>query len=294
MTLQQYVLAALSSSPSGRRRKQRELIARLDRPFQVTPTWNYHLVRDVKLDDLDLPSRARTVFPDIPVSTVGELLAVLRWDLLSQRRLGQVSLSRVRDELIDLIWMPTLSDREITRLGSFSAVVTKYVRRLVPNPRKADMVLRRLAPNARSPQPLQDIGKRHALSRERIRQLVAEASDRLTKPAKLAQLEPFWRQAWSVLQSWDRPISLQRLAEGLHHRFNWRSAPHEEALERFLVLHPEMEAANRMVTLRPIVPLPKHASLSQLLAIVPGKPIAPLPTTDRPRRPRPSAGQRQP
>ena len=206
------------------------------------------------MDELDLPSRARTALGALEITKVGELMTVRRTDLLAQRRLGQITLDRLRQEIIELLWPPLIGKGSLKHFQSFDEIVESFVRSTIPQVRKADLALGRLAPTANRPKPLKDFGDQHGLSRERIRQIVDEAYLRLTKPAKLAMLLPLWREVWAILRSWSQPVPLHRMAEGLRRRLNWSEAPPGGALVRLFAFHPELVTNGDTVTLEPMNP----------------------------------------
>ena len=254
LTFQQYMLLRAPVGSSESRQANQSVQEALNRPFEVSPTWNHRLVRDVGMDELDLPSRARTALGALGITKVGKLMSIRRTDLLAQRRLGQVSLDRLRQEIIELLWPPLVGDGSLKHFHSFDEIVESFVRSTIPQVRKADLALGRLAPTANRPKPLKDFGDQHGLSRERIRQIVDEAYLRLTKPAKLAMLLPLWQEVWAILRSWSRPVPLHRLAEGLRRRLNWSDAPPGAALVRLFAFHPELVTIGDTVMLDPMNP----------------------------------------
>ncbi len=96
------------------------------------------------MDELDLPSRARTALGALGITKVGELMNIRRIDLLAQRRLGQVSLDRLRQEIIALLWPPLVGDGSLKHFQSFDEIVESFVRSTIPQVRKADLALGRL------------------------------------------------------------------------------------------------------------------------------------------------------
>ena len=226
----------------------------LDHPFEVSPTWKHRLTREVDLRDLDLPSRAITALAGLDISTVGQLMQLTRTTLLEQPRLGKISLDNVCREVVDLLWPPLVGDGSLDTFGSFGEMVSDYVRRAVRDERRIDLAMGRLAPDHHRAPPLRGFGQERGLSRERIRQIVDDAFGRLSKPAKLALLRPFWAEAWSILESWGRPIPLSRLAQGLRRRLGWEDTLHENALGRLLAFQPELTIEGQMITLLPMDP----------------------------------------
>jgi len=226
----------------------------LSRPFEISPTWNHRLVRDVDLQDLDLPSRATTALAGLNISTVGQLMEVPRLTLLDQPRLGKISLDNVCREIVDLLWPPFVGGGSLEGFESFGEMVTDFVKRAVRDERRIELALGRLAPDQHRAPPLRGFGQERGLSRQRIRQIVDDAFARLSKPAKLALLRPFWAEAWGILQSWGRPIPLSRLAQGLRRRLGWEDTPHENALGRLLAFQPELSMEGQMVSLLPMDP----------------------------------------
>jgi hypothetical protein len=226
----------------------------LDHTFEVSPTWNHRLARDIDLQDLDLPSRANTALAGLNITTVGQLMQAKRTTLLDQPRLGKISLDNVCREVADLLWPPLVGNGSLEGFACFADLVADFVRRAVHDERRVELALGRLAPGHHRAPPLRGFGQERSLSRERIRQIVDDAFSRLGKPAKLALLRPFWAEAWSILQSWGRPIPLTRLAQGLRRRLGWADAPHENALGRLLAFQPELTIEGQMISLLPMDP----------------------------------------
>ena len=228
-----------------------ELDRALNGRFEASPTWNHQIVRNVHLADLDLPSRARSALQEMRIETVGELMIVRRTQLLAQERLGRVTLTKICQEVADLLWPPVIGG-EAQPLDAYGDLVACYVRSVVDDQRKAELALGRLAPQANRPLPLREVGQRHNLSRERVRQIVDQIYDRLGKPAKLLLLRPFWEEVWAILQSWDKPVELERLSDGLRRRLGWEDVPPCGGLARLFVLHPELGLADTQVVLKPM------------------------------------------
>ncbi|MHC4985831.1 MAG: DNA-directed RNA polymerase subunit alpha C-terminal domain-containing protein [Planctomycetota bacterium] len=252
LTFQQYLLLDPASSSVQPTKPVAQLQEALQRPFEVSPTWNHLLVKDVHLDHLHLPSRACSALHDMQIDTIDELLDVRRLDLLGQKRLGQVTLDRLRREILDVLWPPLVGDGQLAGFQSLAEIVENYVRHTIPDSRKANLALGRLAPDSHRAQPLREFGEEHGLSRERIRQIVDEAFERLGKPAKLALLRPLWEEVWPILQSWDRPVPVPRLAEGLRRRLGWVQTPPDGAIQRLFTFHPELALEPGFILLEPI------------------------------------------
>lgn len=252
MTFLEFVGAARGDVTGDVGRAVSDVNEALNRPFEISPTWNHRLVRDVHLDELHLPSRAQTALAAMNITTVDQLMQVRRADLLVQRRIGQISLNALRHEIIDLLWPPLVGEAGLEEFRSLAELVQCFVERAIPQERKAELALGRLAPGRHRPQPLREFGQQHDLSRERIRQIVDEAFDRLGKPAKVALLQPLWRQTWPILQSWGRPIPIQRVGEGLRRRLGWIQSPPDGAMQRLFALQPELIVADGTVCLEPM------------------------------------------
>jgi len=226
------------------------LSAALDRPFGGSAGPDQRQVRHVNVDALDLPTRVVDALRRLKVKTVEQLVAARRADLLAQPRMGEVSLKRIQEELWELLFPPYVGDGDLGRLATFAEMVAEFVHRAIPEKRKAAIVLGRLQPSAERPSSLNDLGVRHSLSRERVRQITDDALARLAKPAKLRLLRPFWKELWAILESWQRPIALERLSEGLRRRLHWQVAPGRAALRRFLQLHSGLSVTECTVGLR--------------------------------------------
>jgi len=153
--------------------------------------------------------------------------------------------------VIDLLWPPVIGGRARSP-DDYGDLVERYVRSVVAKQRKVELALGRLAPQASRPLPLREFGQRHNLSRERVRQIVDQVYERLGKPAKLLLLRPFWEEVWSILQSWDKPVELERLCEGLRRRLGWDDVPPPGGLARLFVLHPELGLVGAQIVLKPM------------------------------------------
>jgi hypothetical protein len=209
----------------------------LDRPFGVPAQGDSITVRQVNIDWLNLPSRVIGPLVEMRVRTVEELMGVERAALLACSRVGVVSILRVREELLDLLFPPVVA---LETLGTFESTVHGFIERAIGDPRRAALALGRLAPGAARPAPMASFGDELGLSRERIRQLVEDSYECLRKSAKLALLNPFWRAMWSILETSDAPVQLDQLADALQRRLNWPEAPEDAALERLCRLHPSL------------------------------------------------------
>ena len=230
----------LRDQPRGRGRKAispRALDRALDRPFAIPAHCKVRPVRSISVHELDLPSRAAGPMEALRIRTVGDLLAARRADLLAQKRFGEISLTRIQRELTDMLFPRYVGDGQAEKLDSFEAMVKKFVEKMIHDGRKARLTLGRLAPGSERPRPLRDFGQRHGVSRERIRQIVDDSLTRLRKPAVLAALNPFWTELCAILESWQRPVPLFRLADALCRRLDWTEPPHSAALGRLLALN---------------------------------------------------------
>jgi len=246
----------LRDQPRGRGRKtiSPETIERaLNEPFVIPTELKVTPVREISVQDLDLPSRAAGPMKALRIRTVGDLLATRRTDLLAQRRFGEMSLRRILRELLGLLFPKYVGDGKAGGLGSFESMVRSFVERTISDDRKARLVLGRLAPGSDRPKPLREFGQRHGLSRERIRQIVNDALARLRKPAVLAILNPFWTELCAILESWGRPIPLFRLADALSRRLGWPKPPPGAALARLLALNEGLALSDGTVVLSRLV-----------------------------------------
>ncbi len=209
----------------------------LDRTFGI-PDWpGENPIKHVGIDVLDLPSRAVGPLAEMGVETVDQLLAVERQELLSKRRLGVVSVNRIRHELLDLLFPPHVG-QFAGPVPPFEEMVRDFVNRAIDDPRRRRLALGRLAPRREKPLPLKAFGDELGVSRERIRQIVETCFDRLAKPAKLVMLNPFWDRVWDVLNEGGGAMASRELAEQLRRRLAWPAVPPAGALERLCQLHP--------------------------------------------------------
>ena len=246
----------LRGQPRGRGRRAispKAIERALDEPFVIPTELKVGPVREISVQDLDLPSRAAGPMTALRIRTIGDLLATRRTDLLAQRRFGEISLMRIQRELLDLLFPRYVGDGKAGGLGSFKAMVRCFVQRAIGDDRKARLALGRLAPGSERPKPLREFGQRHGLSRERIRQIVNDALARLRKPAVLATLNPFWIELCAILESWRRPIPLFRLADTLCRRLGWPKAPSGAALGRLLALNGRLVLKDGTVALSRLV-----------------------------------------
>jgi len=231
----------------------------LDSPFALPTEPEVRQVREIGVEELDFPSRATGPIKALKIRTIEDLMATRRLDLLAQRRFGEISLTRIRRELLDLLFPSYVGDGRPDRLHSFSAMVMCFIDQAISNQRKATLTLGRLAPDSDRPKSLREFGQRYGLSRERIRQIADDAFKRLRKPAVLVLLSPFWAELCAILESWQRPIPIARLADSLRRRLNWQEMPPAAALGRLLALNRGLVLNGGMVALRRNVRSPKRS-----------------------------------
>ena len=246
----------LRDQPRGRGRKAispKAIERALNEPFVIPTEPKARPVREISVQDLDLPSRAAGPMKALQIRTVGDLLATRRTNLLAQRRFGEISLRRVQRELLDVLFPKYVGDGRANGPASFESMVRSFVERTIKDGRKARLALGRLAPGLEHPRPLREFGQRHGLSRERIRQIANDALTRLRKPAVLATLNPFWAEVCAILESWGRPIPLFRLADALCRRLGWPEAPPGAALGRLLALNEGLAVSNGTVALSHLI-----------------------------------------
>jgi len=249
LTIRGYLLRDQKPGRGHKAITEDDLDRGLDAPFDIPSELTTRPVRGISVHELDLPSRALGPIRKLRIRTVADLMAARRADLLSQDRFGEITLKRIRRELLDLLFPRYIGEGEANAPTSFQALVKCFVLRAIDDDRKASLTLGRLAPTAQRPQPLREFGQRYDLSRERIRQIVDDAFSRLRKPALLAMLNPFWREVCAILESWQRPIPLARLADALTRRYGWRQTPPGAALGRLLALNYGLTIKNESVCL---------------------------------------------
>ena len=226
-----------------------DVTAALSRRFGIPASSDTPIIRDVSIDALDLPSRVIAPLASMGVRTIEQLLAVRRVDLMARGGVGVVSLRRIREELLDLLFPPTVGNGKLDKLDDFEAVVSDFVRRAISDDRRVDLALGRLSPGTARPEALKAFGEELGLSRERIRQIVADSYDSLRKPAKLALLNPLWNAMWACLEAQAKPIAPEKLAQALGRRLNWSQAPDASAVERLCRLHPNLLITTQHVSI---------------------------------------------
>ncbi len=147
----------------------------LDRPFGI-PNWpEGTATKHVEIEVLDLPSRAVGPLAEMGVRTVDDLLAVEREELLSKRRLGVISVNRIRCELLDLLFPPFVGP-PARSVPPFDEMVRGFVHRTIDDPRRQRLAMGRLAPRRAKPLPLKAFGEELGISRERIDRSLKRAS----------------------------------------------------------------------------------------------------------------------
>jgi hypothetical protein len=211
----------------------------LAKPFGI-PHWpDSRAIKHVEIDVLDIPSRAVGPLEEMGVRTIDDLLAVEREELLSKRRLGVISINRIRCELLDLLFPPLVAP-PAGPVPPFDEMVRDFVHRAIDDPRRRRLALGRLAPRREKPLPLKAFGDELGISRERIRQIVETCFTRLSKPAKMAILNPFWARVWQALEQASGAMDSAALAAELASQLRWSVTPPAGGLERLCQLHPHL------------------------------------------------------
>lgn len=138
-------------------------------------------LREVPLEELELPARMRTFAAEQGLTTVGQLLAFGYEDLRARPNLGRKSLSDTLDAIQDYLSQREAPAQYATFLDSWRAQLTnlKPVHRLVVSRRAG----------AHGPrETLEEIAGMLGLTRERVRQIEGRVVERLQQKAR-------WRSA---------------------------------------------------------------------------------------------------
>lgn len=158
------------------------------------------------VSSLDLPVRARSALEFLSITTVAELVATPPSRLLRLQNLGEVSILAVREALrrhIRVLKGPAQLTWERTKLKELAERLLGHLL-----PRHRDIVMERSGLWDGIGETLQDIGDKRGVSRERIRQILADAKRKLREALETG---PAFRTAQAAIFS---EVLLPALAEG--------------------------------------------------------------------------------
>lgn len=179
-------------------------------------------LRDVPLDDLELPARMRNFATEEGLTTVGELLAYRYDELRARPNLGRKSLSDTLDAIQDY-----LTQRETTQPATFLESWRAQLTNLKPVHR---LVVSRRAGVHGPRETLEEIAGMLGLTRERVRQIEVRVVERL-------QQKPRWRSTLlrrlGAAFGGARALPLSLLAEESW----WQGIDHHRTLFGYVLQH---------------------------------------------------------
>ena len=140
--------------------------------------------------------------------------------------------------------------------SQFDIFLTAILNRSIKKPkdiskRIVDIILDRIGVVDGKPKTLEALGQKYVLTRERVRQIEKEYSDKLAVKAIQQELLPtFWIAITELLNEEGGMIDLSELAEKISRRFRWKSPPYLAPLIWILKFRKEFEVDEKHKSVR--------------------------------------------
>lgn len=221
------------------------LFSRIELPDTHPSGLHSSYLPDARLDEVELSQRARAVVRRLGANHLGDLLLTSRKAILTLPNAGQMTLRELREAARrHLLVANGILPKPEASYSSFGGMMRSFVYLAVPNAQWADIVLNRMRWDKSKRLTLSQLGKRHGLTRERIRQIADMCLQTLSHPSKRGLLATFWEAAGDAVSddSLDRTAAI---GHALARRFGWRSAPTQPMLASVMALNPNLVVPRR-------------------------------------------------
>ncbi|MCE5279892.1 MAG: sigma factor-like helix-turn-helix DNA-binding protein [Planctomycetaceae bacterium] len=197
-------------------------------------------LREMSVTQLAAPRRAQRIMLDLGITTIGQLLDTPVRNLMSQWSFAEQSFARLQQQLVRLMFPQADPGSHEVDYASYAAMVASIIKPAISNRRMAQIVQARLGSEGK-PQTLAALGRTYDITRERVRQIEQVGMEQLKAATTRRRMARFWKEVWTILESWKRPYPISRLAKSLATRMAWSEPPPVRSLQRLLELHAELE-----------------------------------------------------
>jgi hypothetical protein len=215
----------------------------------------------IALDRIPISQRAITVCNRIGIMTLHQLLLTSATRLLDEPGFGIGTLRNVHSSVRRFFLEPADKARRID-YASFDAMVRSFVDvalhprvtnlAFVRNPRNKQIVLERLGLGLPRTPTLRELGARHGISKERVRQIVSVSRSIMRSEMALPLLGRFWETVDMRAGHGASHKGWEPLAIFLRSRFSWKETPSAHVLAGLCSLR----SGPRRQTSRPDRPRP--------------------------------------
>lgn len=187
---------------------------------------------DMLVGHFSWPKKVMKVLSSLNIRTVGELLDTSAAVLAEEGKIGRTTIEDVRKDLASTLM--SYHGTGAADYSTFPALVRSYALPLAGSERNAAIVAEYwgIEPGARP--TLEMLGEKHGLTRERIRQILARAEERVSRPASLQFLDTFWTAVDRLMIAAGGALHIEKLAKALSAEFGWEMDSPRQALVTLL------------------------------------------------------------
>ena len=223
---------------------------------------------NVLLENIAFSVRAMKIFDRMGIKTIGEVMCIPSRTFLKQKNFGRKCLKEIQRAILDIVFgdlMDEFRPTEVTlshlsidhtsdeslanqkRCGniskggavdfsSYENMVYSFVKLAITSDRDRQILFDRFCFQTSKIPTLKELGGKHQLTRERIRQIIKKGSKVLKIKSNFNKLLFFSDTVRKKIQAGGGVIHLNALVTILQKEFNWPTMPNPLAVGQFLLI----------------------------------------------------------
>ncbi len=202
---------------------------------------SYH--PECPVDVLELNVRSINALDELGVKTMKQALLGIPSEWMKHKNFGKNSLDNIRTTVREYLDSGGDIHKDFKLdLSSFESMTSSVVYAIMGKGRNSQMVAAYLSPAIEVRPTLESMGQLFGLTRERVRQILSPAMEKISSEIRLYQ--PFWDSILEILDESEGFVSISHLSQHVSEHYHWCDPPSNVALREFLALMPGIVITN--------------------------------------------------
>ncbi|MDD4518800.1 MAG: DNA-directed RNA polymerase subunit alpha C-terminal domain-containing protein [Limnochordia bacterium] len=197
----------------------------------IIPVSDVEGLPDCRLEVLDVSEELMALLSSIPIRRLYDVLYISERSIIESSGFSLRSLKQIVG-----LWSLRLYLRKVQHRGIYNAYTSfemlwkTFLESVCSDSRDADIVEGRMGVLQCRSWTLEELGEKHGVSRERIRQIEKKLMTKARHPRVSAVFEPLWKAMHLILPKAGGVLTSDEVAEALCAVFDWSSLPADEYL----------------------------------------------------------------